>query len=42
MMRESLFWAAAVTSPKLETEGLFCRDMAEVEAPCQQLAAVKV
>ena len=27
----TLFWTAAVTSLKLETEGPFCRDMAEVE-----------
>lgn len=42
MMRELLFWAAAVTTLKLETEGPFCRDMAEVDALYLQLAAVKV
>ena len=41
-MRESLFWAAAVTSLKLETEGPFCRDMAAVEALDRQLTGVTV
>ncbi len=39
---EALFWAAAVTSLKLEEEGPFRRDLAEAEALYQRLGAQRV